>query len=93
MLGDRSPRPTKRTLDLTREREMEYTFTCGHSQAEAPRNMGRGAAREKRLIAYFNRKCLACRLERERILEATLTRPRTAQKLEEAMQQIIYSYW
>ncbi len=41
-----------------------FTYLCGHQQAEAPRNMGRGAAREKRLASYFARTCLTCALER-----------------------------
>lgn len=36
------------------------TFTCGHMLSGAPRNMGRGAARVKRLAVYFNRPCQVC---------------------------------
>ena len=38
------------------------TYTCGHSDTEAPRSMGRGQARVKRLQAWYHRPCLACAL-------------------------------
>lgn len=39
------------------------THLCGHP-CDEPANFGRGAAREKRLVAYFARPCLPCALAR-----------------------------
>lgn len=36
-------------------------YTCGHSGA-VPANMGRGAARQRRLSLHFNGRCLECML-------------------------------
>lgn len=35
---------------------------CNH-EGQVPRNMGRGASRQTRLVAYFNRKCLDCTIK------------------------------
>ena len=70
---------------------MERRFTCGHS-AKEPLNMGRGAAREARVTAYFDRKCLACRLLSEEAFEASLTIPRTEEKKAAARQRLVNSY-
>ena len=54
--------------------------------------MGRGAAREARVTAYFDRKCLACRLLSEEAFEASLTIPRTEEKKAAARQRLVNSY-
>ena len=39
---------------------MTHTFKCGHSQEQEPNYMGRGQARQRRLVEYFARPCLIC---------------------------------
>lgn len=38
---------------------MQMAYKCGHA-GEVPRNMGRGAARQKRLARWFRRLCPDC---------------------------------
>jgi hypothetical protein len=43
---------------------MKYFFnSCGH-ESDEPRNMGKGAARAKRLAEYFDRPCRDCAIAR-----------------------------
>ena len=41
----------------------DMRFNCSH-ESEEPRNMGRGAARERRLAVYFDRLCRSCAIAR-----------------------------
>jgi len=38
---------------------MQMKFSCGH-EGETPRDMGRGRARQLRLVCYFDRLCPEC---------------------------------
>lgn len=67
-------------------------FNCGHTQTETPRNMGRGAARKARLVKFFDRNCLQCRLAAEAAFEASLTIPRSPEKAAAVRKQIEMSY-
>lgn len=44
----------------------QRAFRCGCFPPFPPRNMGRGAARQRRLDAYFDRPCLTCALASDR---------------------------
>lgn len=48
------------------------TFDCGH-EGDFPRNMGRGAARTRRLADYFGRRCPSCAIEHLRRYAEALT--------------------
>ena len=39
------------------------TFRCGHTAQVPPEFFGRGAARVRRLAAYFDRRCYACAVD------------------------------
>ena len=55
------------------KRGFMLTFSCGHTDVE-PRNMGRGAARAKRLQAHFARPCYACACTHAESFARSLTR-------------------
>ena len=42
---------------------MEHSHSCGHRSIE-PRNMGRGAARIRRLAEFYSKTCLECAIAR-----------------------------
>lgn len=46
-------------------------FSCGHL-GPIPRNMGRGKARQKLLVEYFDRLCPGCLIERLFVQAANL---------------------
>ena len=68
-----------------------HTFTCGH-QAEEPRFMGRGQARQRRLTAYFNRKCATCSEQAILALYASLTSPASQETINKRVDRLRRSY-
>ena len=74
-------------------------YTCGHEGHE-PRNMGRGAARQRRLAEYFDRPCLACAIVQADACVRRLTDRRgqplpadvMTKKIEETRERVIRAY-
>lgn len=68
-------------------------YLCGCEAPGEPRNMGRGAARMRRLDVYFGRKCLACALQANEKYVASLSNEDKDAILARINEKTMQSYW